>query len=496
MTTEISRRLLLGGMGSVLAGRAFANAPMTSPVPIRRASDFAKQAVAQAEGLIAQAELGGKVGYVVADARSGRVLETHNPLLPLPPASVTKAVTAVYGLHAMGGAHRFQTRLIATGPVRGGIIQGDLVLAGGGDPMLDTDALAAMAARLKAAGVTGVSGKFRVFAGALPYQRVIDDEQPDHLGYNPAVSGLNLNYNRVHFEWKRASSGYAVTMDARSDRYRPAVQMAQMRVVDRDLPVYTYASQQGVDQWTVARSALGAGGARWLPVRRPDLYAGEVFQALARAQGVRLPKVDVTKRLPGGTVLVSSDSLPLSKIVQLMLKYSNNMTAEVVGLSASQARGGKPGSLSASARMMSQWMRDDLGAKHAKFQDHSGLSDDNRVSASDMVKALVKVGPDGALPGLMKPISAVGRDGKPLQNAPHSIRAKTGTLNFVSSLAGYVTASDGTPLAFAIFTGDVARRDRLKRAERERPEGAKAWSNRSRWLQGQLITRWATLYGT
>ncbi len=124
---------------------------------------------------------------MVADARTGgQVLETHNPpLLQMPPASVAKAVTAAYALDALGSEHVFSTRLMATGgPVDGGMIQGDLVLVGGGDPMLDTNGLAAMAARLKAAGgVRGVTGKFRVHAGgALPYQRQIDPGgQPDHL---------------------------------------------------------------------------------------------------------------------------------------------------------------------------------------------------------------------------------------------------------------------------------------------------------------------------
>ena len=127
-----------------------------------------------------------------------------------------------------------------------------------------------MAQQLKALGITGVTGAFKVYAGALPYAKWIDPGQPDHLGYNPAISGLTLNFNRVHFQWTRDDDGYAVEMDARSERYRPPVDMAKMRVVNRDLPTYTYtAGNGGVDEWTVARGALGKGGSRWLPVRRP-----------------------------------------------------------------------------------------------------------------------------------------------------------------------------------------------------------------------------------
>ena len=66
-----------------------------------------------------------------------------------------------------------------------------------------------------------------------------------------------------------------------------------MQVVDRAGPVYTYRRGDGVDEWTVARGALGNGGARWLPVRRPDLYAAEVFQTLVRSHGIVLDRAEV-----------------------------------------------------------------------------------------------------------------------------------------------------------------------------------------------------------
>ena len=109
------------------------------------------------------------VAVAVADAATGEILESSNPALVLPPASVTKAVTAVYALETLGGAHRFTTRIVATGPVVDGKVQGDLVLEGGGDPGLDTDALGDMARQLKAAGVSGVTGGFKVCSTCLLY---------------------------------------------------------------------------------------------------------------------------------------------------------------------------------------------------------------------------------------------------------------------------------------------------------------------------------------
>ncbi|MBV7409286.1 D-alanyl-D-alanine carboxypeptidase/D-alanyl-D-alanine-endopeptidase [Maritimibacter sp. DP1N21-5] len=496
----ISRRFFLSGLASTVAGAAVAEAPLTSIRPPPRGTIPSPALVAastrsapQIDALIAEAQLGGDVGFVVADAKTGVILEEHNGATPMPPASVAKAVTALYAFDTLGMGQVFPTQLIATGPISNGQLRGDLILVGSGDPTLDTDGLADMAQALKAKGVTSVSGSFKVFGGALPYVRSIDPEQPEHLGYNPAVMGINLNYNRVHFEWARAGNGYSVAMDGRSDRYRPAVQMARMSVVNRDLPVYTYKAAGMTDEWTVAATALGNGGSRWLPVRRPDLYAGEVFQALASVHGIKLPRPEPATAMPAGTPIVQHNSADVSTIAKDMLKWSTNLTAEVLGLSASAKRG-TGGSLAASARGMSDWMRQGLGAKSASFHDHSGLSDQSRVSAEDMVRMLAKIGPGGALHSHMKEVAVRGADGNTIAEPPYRIHAKTGTLNFVSSLAGYTTAADGNVLAFAIFTGDVARRRALSKAEMEMAAGAKSWSGRSRMLQQKLISRWVTVY--
>ena len=74
--------------------------------------------------------------------------------------------------------------------------------------------------------------------------------------------------------------------------------------------------------------------------------------------------------------------------------------------------------------------------------------------------------------------------------------AKTGTLNFVSALAGYVTAPDGTRLAFAMFMADEKRRAGVAKVDREAPQGSKSWNKAAKRLQQALIERWATLYGT
>lgn len=503
MTKPFSRRLFLGALLSGTATGLLAEAPKRSLRPVARPSGSAAKAAAARPGatgaraLIEQAKLGGRVGFSVVDVKTGLVLEEHDGRSGHPPASVTKAVTALYALDRLGTGHRFETRLIASGSVQGGVIKGDLILAGGGDPTLDTDALAGLARKLKSAGVREIRGSIRPFGGALPNVAEIDREQADHVAYNPTISGLNLNFNRVHFEWKRAGNGYAVTMDARSGKYRPEVRVARMSVAARALPVYTYADKGTHDAWTVASKALGKGGARWLPVRKPEAYASEVFATFARAQGIAVKPGKPVRSLPrGGVVLATHRSAPLRDILRDMLKYSNNLTAEVVGLAATAARRGAGGSLSRSAQDMSSFARQKLGMSGARFVDHSGLGAASRVSASAMAQALARVHRQGALKPILKPIALRHENGKVNKGHPIKVMAKTGTLYFVSSLAGYMTAPDGTELAFAIFAANDRKRSQIDRASDARPPGARSWNKRAKQLQQKLIERWGAVYGS
>lgn len=481
-----SRRWVLA---SLLAGAAVpgcAEAPSHSPRPASRPGSSAGSA-GSGGAIVEAASLGGTIGFVVMETGSGRVLEALNENMAQPPASVTKAMTTVFALDRLGANYRYTTRVMATGPVQGGRLQGDLILVGSGDPSLDTDRLGELTAALAARGIKELSGRFLAFAGGIPHIGEIDRDQPDHVGYNPAISGLNLNYNRVNFEWKRGGKGYALSMDARGKRFVPAVSVANVSAVAREAPLFTYKRGRNRDQWTVAQSALGKGGSRWLPVRHPELYTAEVFATLMRAHGLRLPEVSLINALPAGTVLAESQSAPLSDLMRTMLRYSTNITAEAIGLTAS---GGQ--SLAESAGKMQAWAAAMHGIS-SRFVDHSGLGGDSRISAIDMARAF-RAARGGMLPGLLREQGIRDAKGKEIKGHPTRVVAKTGTLNFVSGLAGYIQPASGKELTFAIFSADTRRRDALPISEREAPPGGSAWTRRARNMQARLISRWAGAY--
>lgn len=490
--TPLSRRAVLGALLSSLALPLPATPPATSLRPRLRPEDVAE--VPGPETLVAEAGISGISSVAVARVGAGDLLEGVAPDAALPPASVGKTLTALYALEVLGPQHRFATRVLGTGALRNGRLEGDLILVGGGDPGLDTTDLAGLAGKLKAAGLREIRGKFLFYGGALPEARLIDADQPDHVGYNPGVSALSLNYNRVHFEWARQAGKWAVTMDARTRDYRPDVTIARMQVVDRTTPVYTYADRQGRDEWTVAQGALGNGGSRWLPVRRPAAYAAEVFATMARANGIVLPVAEEARSLPAASELARHESRPLVEIAKLMLHYSNNLTAELLGLAASAKQGSRPASIRASAKAMSDWARATHGLRDVAMVDHSGLGDASRFAASDLVRMLSDPDVHERLAPLLKDIKLLDSQGRALPAPRIQVAAKTGTLNFVSGLAGYVTGPGGQDLAFAVISGDLPRRAALSRSERERPQGGRAWTARARGLQQVMVQRWGALY--
>lgn len=493
-SSSLTRRGLLAAFAAAGAGVALPGAcgPLAEPARPRPGPGTVPAAPAvpaAVEDIVARARLAGQVSFVVIDRASGTVLEARDPNLLLPPASVAKTATTLYAMSALGGGYRFSTRLIATGPVTGGRLRGDLILAGGGDPMLDTDGLGDLAQALRRAGVTAIDGDFRVWGGALPQIDRIDPGQPPHLGYNAAVSGLNLNFNRVQFGWRRQGAGLAIALDAPAERFNATVDRVRVRAVDRDAPIFTYSGNGEVENWTVAARTLGARGSRWLPVRQPPLYAGEVFRALAAQAGTRLPAAQPAKAPPAGQVIAQRQGDELALVLRDMLKHSNNLVAEVSGLTATAAAGAPAVDLSASAARMTAWARARYGLGASRFVDHSGLGAESRVTAADLVRLLA---PEGPLPGMLKPFGERPANGEP--PIAGRVAAKTGTLNFVSGLAGYVTPPSGRVLCFAILTADEDRRRQVAPEDREAPPGAREWDGRSRAMQRALLARWSAAH--
>lgn len=489
MSLGITRRRLLAMSAAALsAGVARAAGPKDVPAPKLRPDTVPPTPKQPYEKMIEQARLDGKTSFLVMDANSGEVLQEHQAHSGLPPASVVKALTALYAMDVLGGDHVFETKVFGTGYLDGEVLNGDLILVGGGDPELTTDGLGDLSRQLVELGVTSITGKFLVWGNALPFSDRIDRNQPEHVAYNPAISGIILNRNRVRFEWVRKSGDYDLILDARSGRYSADVSIAEISAQEKMQTVYTYEDADGTDAWTVAKAALGKGGARWLPTRQPIAYAGEVFRAVAQQNGLILPEAEQIDELPSGSFIMAKRQGPvLSKILKDMLDYSYNLTAEAVGMAASAKRVRRPISYVESAKEMNRWSRERFGVSGIEMRDHSGLGDKSRIAPRALATLLSDPWARETLVPLVK-LKAVA-----LSNGTVKKWVKTGTLHYVSGLAGYLEMPNGRLLSFAIFSVDFDRRKRADLKGSERPPGSQSWAQRARYMQNRLIDHWATL---
>ncbi len=495
-------------VGLALSGAAQAEAPLRAPPPVPRGGDAAPAVVPRlaetGREIARRIGLTGHVGWVLADLDTGEVIDAFSPERSFAPASVAKLPTALFALASLGAGHRFETRLVATGPVEGGVLKGDLVLAGGGDPELDSDALAELVEALARAGVAEVAGRLLVDAGTFLSVPEIDPDQPVDVAYNPSVSGLNLNFNRIFLQWQ----GTEVALFAKGELAAPEVEAVRAEVAADAPGPFAHRIEPGAEIWRLSRRVLGGRGSRWLPVKRPELYAGDVLRALARARGIRLPRPEAApEAAQGGTrVLGRRLSRPLGEILRDMLRFSTNLTAEVVGAAAATARGEPPKSLAQSAALMSGWAARIAGGApgdpRLRFVNHSGLTTLSRVSPARMAQFLVasareaagplervaETGLPGPGPRLLRRFEVAIED-DPLDLAEVEIRAKTGTMDRIRGLAGYIATGAGRAFAFAIFANDLGARGEARRGIDRR------WMARARGFERALLRAWIARYG-
>lgn len=486
---------LAGAAPQPLLGSAFA------PLPCPCEADLIAEAGFAAD----------QVGYVLFDPATGTVVASHNLDRSFIPASVEKIPTLLAGLAVLGPDHRFETSVLATARIESGVLAGDLWLKGGGDPFLTTDDVLNFVLALKDQGLTAVEGGFFFDEGGLPRMAEINPRQPAAVSYNPGLSALNVNFNVVEFSWYRAPDTGALVANALSksdslDVAAEAITFAPLaEPVSKKIP-WLLDRQSPVERWLLSPSLPKEGEAR-LPVKQPGLNAAMIFRRLASDQGLALGEPLPAPAPADALVLKRHQSVDLVRAAQLILRYSNNLSAELVGLATSRALGEAPADLATSGARLAAWLRQQLPQTDWSgfvAANHSGLSSESRMTPRQMMailgygQALAAEGVD--LYALLAPVrwSDELQEGRDETATELVVRAKSGTIHFSRALAGYMLTEKGRRLGFAFFVGDEALRAAYDQAinvdELVEVPGARAWMKRAKALEQALVTRWVTGY--
>ncbi len=446
-------------------------------------------------------EIPAQIGYIVIDLADDKVLAAREPDRLFIPASTVKLLTTFTALRVLGPDYRFQTAIQAAGQVRGDTVTGDLVLVGGGDPLLGYGDLMGLATRLHDLGIRRVDGRFlydETWAPAIP---AIDADQPIDAPYNAGVGALSLNFNRSRLTWPERADGKA----AMPFMTPPVSDAASPGLLRSPAPEGMNAHWDG-ERW-LANDGGGDGGSAEVPVRKPGLATALIFRAIAGSLGLDLPTPEPGKSPPEAVTLARLASAPLADVARQSLEYSNNVVAELIGLATARATGVEPPVPASSATQVSAllrgWMPDtDWNGFH--LANLSGLSAASRVTPRQMVNVLryADARRFGGWPFRALLPTAGQQDAfrRRFRGPATALRvwAKSGTMNYASGLVGYLLTAKGRRLAFALYAGDGPRR-RAYDADPARQSStsqrrARAWTRAAEANHEALVTSWLSTY--
>ena len=369
-------------------------ASLLIPIALAWGAPAAADPVSQVEGM-------SKAALLVLDG--GKPVVSHNPDLPLMPASTMKLLTTLAALETWGREHRFETDFFLDG-------SDWLWVQGRADPYLVSEELDLIARGLKAAGVARVAG-IGLDDSFFDRDVEIAGRSSTDNPYDAPVTALAANFNTVSV--MRSGSGVSsaepqTPLTATARRFGQAGGAGKQRVNLKQRPI-----------------ALG--------------YFGELLAAKLAAAGIQVGEGQRIGTLPRGArrVLRHKNSRTLAAIVAPTLKYSNNFVANALFLRLADPKGDGPVSIAAAQRAMTDYARRRFGWSGFVIQDGAGLSRGNRLSARQLVEVAEAFVPF--------------RDLMPVQEGNSAVSAKSGTLHGVSCYAGFVRrGGDWQPFALLI----------------------------------------------
>lgn len=422
----------------------------------------------------------GTTGLRVVDEGDGTVLFDRHGSTPLIPASNTKLLTGAAALDTLGGSFRFHTDVLVDGEVSSrGVLRGDLVLRGHGDPTALESDYVDLAEQVRAAGITRVTGRVLADDTYFEQRAYHPGWDPDDAPYYYAaqISALTLAPDTDY-----DSGTVIVRTTPGSDPGEPAVPQVvpasaagYVEILNETTTGATGSSSTlsvtrnpGTNEIVLTGRVPAGTSARttWVTVDQPELLAATVFDEALADAGVRTRGRVAEGTAADDAVRVARDeSMPLAEMMVPSMKLSNNMHAEalVKTMSAESGEPGEPGSWVEGVAVVEDFLRaDDVEVAGLSLADGSGLARANQISPTTLTSALRAFTdePWFDVYETSLPVAGVAERfvggtlrsrmaGTPAQG---NLRGKTGSLTGVTALSGYVTGADGREYVFAMIS--------------------------------------------
>ena len=405
---------------------------------------------------------------LVREAASSDDLYAQNAAKLMMPGSAMKIITVAAAAELLGWDFQFETKLVAIAPIEDHVLQGDLIVIGGGDPSISErsdvpGALRGIARNVRDTGITRIEG------GVIGDDDLFDDNLFGHgwtldnlpYGYAAAVSALEYNEGSVDLLIRAgAAAGDPVAIDVRPAGGGLQIDNELVTVAESGTGRLTLHRLPGSPR-VVVRGQIPAKAtpfARTASVDNPTAFFVSAFRAALTAEGIEVngDAIDIDDLpskpdLSAARSLVSHKSPPLRQIAASMMKVSQNQYAETL----LRAIGGRD----KAGTVLRSW---EVADDSYVIADGSGLSRYNYVTSDALVRILQRMQADPKhAHAFADTLPVTGRDGtlsKRLAGtaADGKVRAKTGTVDNVRAIAGYVDTAGGETLVFSIIANNFS----------------------------------------
>ncbi len=408
---------------------------------------------------------GALVGARVDSLTTGRTVFAHNQDRLINPASVTKVFTTAAALALLHPDYRFKTEVYAAKKPEKGVVKGSLYLKGYGDPFLVNERLTYMAGELASLGIEKIEGPI-----------VLDDSHFDGISMGPGWSqdnsprpysahmgALSLNFNSVAvlaFPGENIGDPARLVIVPDSDHFKLDNRVKTSR---RRTRVRLYVDKLGTRTKITARGRVSfrhTGSRHFCRVTNPTWYTGRSFRQALRRAGIKTRRSIRRGQVPHSAEKIYVLSSPaLGELARKVNKRSQNFMAEQLYKIMGAEFLGPPATWYKGQQVLADFLAEEVGIQPSTYVLHngSGLNDVNRITVSQTVKVLTYMWRRfDVRPDFVASLAVAGADGTVIGRFRHpalarTMRLKTGSLENVRALAGYVHTQGGEVFAFNVL---------------------------------------------
>lgn len=406
--------------------------------------------------------------------KTGNVLYEKNGDVGIKPASTLKVLTAAAALSVLGPNYRFKTEVYVDGHIENNVLKGDLYIKGGGDPTLQEENFLTFAKVLKRKGIRTITGNIYgddyAFSGSQLTPGIYPEDESYY--YAPRITALTMSPND-DYDAGTMIINVKPTRVGQSPKIVAEPSTSGMRIINHAKTVnrgqkntIEVVRKHNTNQVIITGNiAIGSSMREWVTLYDPTINTLHALQITLKETGLKFSNTTKLhrKRIPESAQLIyTKQSVPLKKLMVPFVKLSNNSIADILVKTLGMQEYGE-GTTENGLKVLREYGKSiGLNMNNWRFEDGSGISHKNRVSANELTLLLYKMTSEPNYQVFYSSLPIGGQSnrmvGGSLKNrftassAKNLVVAKTGSISGVYTLSGYVTAKSGNTYVFTIMT--------------------------------------------